>query len=189
MARTKTLILLNGDYSDRLDDLWRQAVAIEERERDRQSEQREDNKGGTRRRLGAAPQAEAAEYERISGEYDNLKAEAEAAGTHVTLRALRDDEWDELVEAHPARGDDDPAYDSDKALGFNEKTGRRALVQAGLVAPAFESRAKFDTWVRERELSRGDVETMALAVWNLTNRSVMDPKSLPGFSSRGPAAT
>ena len=80
---------------------------------------------------------------------------------------------------------DEQVADGDKTLGFNERTGLRPLILAGLVEPAIDTRSRFDDWIAEHGLSRGDIKAVAFKVWALTNGvNAVDPKSLPPLPIR-----
>lgn len=166
MARTETHFIWTDDYADRLSNLHAAVAAA--------------SKDTTKRTLG-----EGDPVETLAAEYEALKAEAEESGHRIVLRGLRDDEWDALVDAHPPRTDDEHK-DGDKALGFNERTGARHLVHAAMVEPKFDTRTRFDDWLRESDLTRGDVSAMALKAWRLTNGAgYTDPKLLPPLPIHG----
>lgn len=161
----KSVLLLTEDYDDRLDALWRAAM-----------EARDDTSAGT--------MDEGDPYLVLKAEYDELKAEAEAAGLRVSYRGLRDDEWDDLVERFPPRTEG-PQAEGDKYLGFNEKEGKRALLLAGLVDPKFDNLSRLDEWIRKNDLPRGTVNGLALRIWQVTNgMGPTDPKSLPPSPTR-----
>jgi len=164
VARTEEHFIWTDDYAARLNNLEHQARAAKE---------------DSTPLLGG----EADPLLEIAEQYEALKAEADAAGLRVVLRGLRDDEWDELIETHPPRTEDQ--FESDKKLGFNEKTGTRALVHAALVEPKFDSRSRFDDWIREHNLTRGDVAALGAKAWALTNgMGYSDPKSLRPLPTR-----
>lgn len=123
-------------------------------------------------------------YDELAKEYEALKAEADEAGLRLILRGLRDDEWDDLVDAHPQRTEG-PHAEGDKYLGLNERTALRPLLYAGLVEPRFDSRSRFDDWVAEQNLTRGDLNAAALKVWAMTNGSALqDPQLLSPLPTR-----
>lgn len=162
MARTETKIYL-GATSIRLDELHRQIA------RAKQAGPEIGTTDGPRRVGQGSDVAKAEE------EFDALSAEADEAGDFIVVRPLRDDEWDDLCDSHPPREEKRYA-DTDDALGFNAKTGRRALIFAALVEPTLATRAEFDSWVERKELTRGELEGVALQVWQLTNRAPFAPK-------------
>lgn len=161
MARTETKIYL-GATSIRLDELNR-AIA------------RAEQTGEAPVSSGARRVGEASDLTKMREEFAALTAEADEAGDYIVVRPLRDDEWDDLIDEHPPREEKRYA-DTDEALGFNAKTGRRALIFAALVEPALATRAEFDAWVERKELTRGELEGVALQVWQLTNRAPFAPK-------------
>ncbi len=160
MARTETKIYL-GSASIRLDELNRTIA---------QAERSEGAPASGARRVG-----EASDASKLREEFEQVRDEADAAGDFIVVRPLRDDEWDDLCDEHPPR-DEKRHADSDEALGFNAKTGRRALIFAALVEPTLATRAEFDSWVEREELTRGELEGVALQVWQLTNRTPFAPK-------------
>lgn len=160
MARTETKIYL-GSASIRLDELNRTIA---------QTERAEGQSSSGARRVG-----EASDVTKMREEFQALCAEADEAGDFIVVRPLRDDEWDDLCDEHPPREEKRHA-DSDEALGFNAKTGRRALIFAALVEPTLATRSEFDSWVERKELTRGELEGVALQVWQLTNRTPFAPK-------------
>lgn len=167
MARTKSILLLTGDYADRLNTLWDAAKAA-----------LEDN---SQRTLN-----EADPYEALYSEYTDLKAEAEAAGLRVTLQDPGRKVWRDLKVKHPPRtGDDvDPeVVKSDRAAGINQDTAEDDLVYACLVEPEFTSRGAFDEWVDQ--LGEGEFQTILREAWMLVNVAQYDPKSLPPSPTRG----
>jgi hypothetical protein len=160
MARTETKIYL-GAASIRLDELHRTIA---------QAERSEGAPTSGARRVG-----EASDVSKLREEFDTLRAEADEAGDYIVVRPLRDDEWDDLCDEHPPREEKRHA-DTDEALGFNARTGRRALIHAALVEPILATRKEFDSWVERKELTRGELEGVALQVWQLTNRTPFAPK-------------
>ena len=165
MARTETHFIWTGDYVERLDRLLRAAEAAK------------DDKAPL---LGG----EEHPYDVLKAEYEALRAEADQNGQRVVVRGLDDAEWDELADAHPPRTDEAFA-EKDAALGFNERAGMRPLIYAALVEPKFDSRAKFDEWVRSLGMTRGDLIALGMRAWRLTNEvDVLDPKSLRALPSR-----
>lgn len=164
--RTTTVLLLSGDYADRLDDLYGRAEQVEQSERPA--------------RLG-----ESSEYAAIRAEYEALKAEAEAAATKVSLEAIGRKQWRALKERHPPRKGDDVDEDvrrGDRAAGVNIETVEDDLVYASLVEPKFESRAQYDEWADS--LSEAEFQTVLFAAWKLVNVARTDPKSLPASPTR-----
>lgn len=165
MGRTAEHYIWTGDYADRLD-------AIEAAHKAALAD---------RTPLTAGEQHPA---EQLAEEYEQLKGEADNAGLRVMLRGLRDDEWDELVDAHPPRTEE-PWAEQDKSLGFDEQSGLRDFVRAGLLSPKHETRSAFDAWIVEHDLGRGDLKMIAAKVWRMTNGgSSIDPKSLPPLPIR-----
>lgn len=160
MARTETKIYL-GSASIRLDEL---------NDRIARAERAESAPTSGARRVG-----EASDLTKLREEFDTLRAEADEAGDFIVVRPLGDDEWDILCDLHPPREEKRHA-ETDEALGFNAQTGRRPLIFMGLLEPALATRAEFDAWIAKKELTRGELEGVALQVWQLTNRVPFAPK-------------
>ena len=160
MARTEMKIYL-GSTSIRLDELNDNIL---------RAERAESAPASGARRVG-----EASVVSKMREEFDALSAEADEAGDFIVVRPLGDDEWDAICDLHPPREEKRHA-DSDEALGFNAQTGRRPLILAATVEPALATRAEFDAWVAKKELTRGELEYLALKVWQLTNRAPFSPK-------------
>lgn len=160
MARTETKIYL-GSASIALDELARKIA---------RAEQQPEVASSSARRSG-----ESSDLGKMREEFDTLRAQADADGDFIVVRPLRDDEWDDLCDEHPPR-DEKRFAETDETLGFNAKTGRRALIFAALVEPSLAARSEFDSWVERKELTRGELEGVALQVWQLTNRTPFAPK-------------
>lgn len=168
MSRTSSMLLLTGDYADRLNALYAEAQRLERVER------------SASLRLG-----EASAYEALRAEYEALKAEAEEAGVRVVLRSLGRRDWRSLKEKHPPRageGVSDSDVEADRAAGVNVDTIEDDLVYASLVEPEFTSRAAYDEWADE--LSEGDFRSIVMRAWSLVNVAAIDPKSLPASQTR-----
>lgn len=184
MARTTEHFIWTDDYADRVHQL---AAAIEAAEADisvlsaRLKDERDSDEPAlaTEDTTTADDLADAEEARvHLAAEFQALKDEAEAAGLRVTLRGLSDIEWDDLTETHPPRTEE-PYAKGDAALGFNERKGMREFVHTALVDPEFTSRSKFDAWVLEKGLTRGDLAAMGKKAWGLTNgMGYTDPKLL-----------
>jgi hypothetical protein len=116
--RTATLPLYGGDYQQRVYDLEQQLDAAEERAKKAQD--------------GPRLLSEESEVERLTREHDELVAEAERDGRIVvTVQALRREQWNDLVQAHPPRTDESVPEDrrkGDEAVGVNEDTFAPALL-------------------------------------------------------------
>ena len=170
MSRTSTIMLLTGDYADRLNALYAEAMRLE------RSEDTETLLNG-----------EVSAYERVREQYEALKAEAEEQGVKVVLRSLGRRAWRDLKVKHPPRlkgaeGVDDERAAADRAAGVNVDTVEDDLVYASLIEPEFSSRAAFDEWADD--LAEGDFKTIVLRAWSLVNVAAVDPKSLPASLTR-----
>lgn len=167
MAQSKTILLLTGDYPDRLNALFSAAKAA-----------KDDEDDGVPRLLH-----EDDPYTTLATEYAELKAEAEKHGVRVELRAIGRREWRALKVAHPPRTEgDDETVKGDRLAGVNTETVEDDLVHAALTFPEFTSRAAFDEWADT--LSEGEFQTVLQAAWRLVNVAQYDPKSLPVSQTR-----
>ncbi|MFT3871065.1 MAG: hypothetical protein QM714_00230 [Nocardioides sp.] len=164
MARTRSLLLMTGDYAERLTALY---VAAQNAAND-----------DTPTRIGESPYADLRE------EYDALKAEAEENGIRVVMEAVNRKVWRDLKAKHPARTEhpDPEVLKGDRMAGVNTETVEDDLVYASLRTPEFASRAAYDEWADG--LSEGDFQTVLAAAWELANGSRFDPKSLPASPTR-----
>ena len=166
MARTTRVLLLQGDYADRLEALGQAALAA-----------RDDK----------APllEGETHPYDVLNAEYEALKAEAErdaeAQDRAVDLRAIGRTKWRELRAKHPARTEGDGA-EGDRLAGVNTESIEDDLVFATVSEPKFISRAAFDEWADE--LSEGEWQVLVAKSWELANGARLDPKSLPALPTR-----
>ena len=166
MARTTRVLLLQGDYADRLEALGQAALDA---------------------RNDKAPLLEGEEhpYDSLSAEYETLKAEAEqdaeAQQRAVDLRAIGRTKWRELRAKHPARTEGD-GVEGDRAAGVNTESIEDDLVYATVSEPKFTSRAAFDEWADE--LSEGEWQVLVAKSWELANGARLDPKSLPALPTR-----
>lgn len=166
MARSTTVHLLTGDYSDRLEDLWKAALAAADDKTPRTA-------------LEADP------FETLKAEYDALKAEAIEAGITVDLVAVGRGVWRKLKEQHPPRvgdGVDAEIVKQDRLAGVNTDSVEDDLVRASLVSPEFKTRADFDDWADT--LSEGEWQQVVIRAWELANGARLDPKELPSSLTR-----
>lgn len=166
MSRQTTVLLVTGDYADRLNALYAEAQAAERAA------------SASSRRLN-----DSSLYDDLKAQYDALKAEAEAQAIKVTLKAIGRREWRVLKEKHPPRAEGDPeTLKGDRLAGVNADTVEDDLVYASLVEPAFTTRAQYDEWVDA--LSEGEFQTILSRAWSLVNVAATDPKSLPALLTR-----
>jgi hypothetical protein len=165
MARTATVLLLGGDYAERLEALYREVLAAED------AQNRDDAAPKT---LLEDPVGDLAKA------YAELKAEAEAEAEQnqrrVTMIAVGRREWRALKDKHPARTEG-PDAEGDSMAGVNTDTVEDDLVYACLTHPEFTSRAAFDEWADT--LSEGEWRTLVIKAWELVNGARFDPKPLP----------
>lgn len=169
MARTTRVVLLTGDYADRLDAIYRAAL---------------DAAKDTTPLLGG----ETDPAHDLAEEYRALKAEAEAAGTVVEMAAVGRSRFRDLKAAHPPRTEGDPeAVKADRLAGVDTDSIADDLVHASVTSPAFKSRAAFDEWADT--LSEGEWQALVVRAWDLTNGARLDPKDLPAspIPSTGPS--
>lgn len=173
MARTTRVVLLTGDYADRLDQLGRAALAA----RDDQTPL-----------LGG----EEHPYDVLKAEYDTLKAEAEAEAEIVHMVAIGRRQFRDLKAKYPPRTEPKEVAESDAKAGVNIEGIEDDLVFASVVVPdpanegeylpRFKSRAAFDEWADG--LSEGEWASLAIRAWELANGARLDPKELPGLPTR-----
>jgi hypothetical protein len=190
MARaTRTLLLLGGDYAERLDRLY---DAIQEAQNDAP-----DDEGGVpRTMMEQDPVAE------LSEEYEALKAEAEAEAREgrreVKMLAVGRRQWREFREKYPPRTEGaDEDIRADKLYGLNTDAAEDAVTHATLTEPAEvacagDMRVKskgcsptnpcshlnaFDEWADE--LSPGEWRYLTGHVWGLAIGARFDPKPPP----------
>lgn len=165
MARTDRVILLTGDYSQRLNALYSAA-----------REALEDESPRT--------MAEGDPYAELQAEYAELKAEAEAEATVVEMTAIPRPKWRALKAKYPPRDEGhEDVVKGDLLAGVNTEEVEDDLVYASLTTPEFKSRAAFDEWADT--LSEGEWQTIVIKAWELANGARFDPKSLP--ASRTPS--
>lgn len=164
MAQRATILLLTGDYPDRLNALWQAAQQAKQDE--------------TPLLAG-----ELHPYEALRDDYEALKAEAERDGVRVVLEGVGRREWRRLREAHPPRteGDEDTVK-ADRTARVNVDTVEDDLVFASLVEPEFETREAFDEWADA--LSEGEWQTVLRRSFGLANIAQYDPKALPPLPTR-----
>ena len=165
MARTDKVILLTGDYAQRLDALYAQATEALEDETPRTA-------------LEGDP------YQQLVSDYDALKAEATEAATVVEMTAVGRKAWRALCEKHPPRteGEHEDVLTGDRLAGVNTNSVEDDLVYASLTAPTFDLRSEFDEWADS--LSEGEWQTLVRKAWELANGARFDPKSLPASRTR-----
>lgn len=169
MARERTIILLGGDYAERIDASYGAAQAA----------YRDEESGNS----APLTVGETSAYVTLKSEYEALKAEAEEHGTKVTLRALTRQQWRDLKAAHPPRTEgDEEAVKADRVAGVNTDTCDDDLVAAALVEPSFKSRAAFDEWAGD--LAEADWRFVMQTAWALVTESRFDPKALPASPTR-----
>lgn len=166
MARSLTVHLLTGDYSDRLDALWAEVNrALDDK---------------TPRTMAEEDPAVA-----LGADYKALREEALAQATTVTLTSVSRRVWRELKAKYPPRsgeGVDAETAKEDRASGVNTDAIEDDLVYATVTSPEFSSRAAFDEWADT--LSEGEWQTLLIRSWELANGARMDPKELPSSATR-----
>jgi hypothetical protein len=165
MPRTSTLLLVTGDFAERLDALYE---TVQDSERDSDS--------GARRIGETSRNAELREA------YEALKTEAEDSAIKVTLQAVGRKEWRTLREKHPPRTEGDAELvKQDRLAGVNVDTVEDDLVYASLLEPKFENRAQYEEWADA--LSEGEFQAVLGRAWTLASVARMDPKSLPALQT------
>lgn len=169
MARTDKVILLTGDYAQRLDEIYSAA--------------NEALKDESPRTL-----AEGDPYADLQADYAALKAEAieEATASKriVEMTAVMRPKWRELKQKYPPRTEGhESLIEGDRLAGVNTEEVEDDLVHASLTSPEFASRSAFDEWADT--LSEGEWQMLVIKAWELANGARFDPKSLP--ASRTPS--
>lgn len=166
MARTDKVILLTGDYAQRLDALFSAANDALKDE-------------------GAKTLAEGDPYADLLGDYNELKAEAIAEATVVEMTAVARPKWRELKKKYPPRtGGHKDDVEGDRLAGVNTEEVEDDLVHATVQSVQekgsdviLSSRGAFDEWADT--LSEGEWQTLVVKAWELANGARYDPKSLP----------
>lgn len=177
MAQTLRRVFPDGDYPQRLNDLWAAIEAAEKAERN-----------------GDSPElleGEKSPFEELVEQYAALKAEAEADAAEkrrvVVLRAVGRGKWRELKQRHPARPKsetvDDKTAEGDRLAGVNTDTIGDDLLYASVQEPIFSSRGDFDQWADE-VLSEGEFTILERDAWGLVNGAQFDPKPPPSSTIR-----
>lgn len=167
MAQTRTRTFPDGDYPQRLNQLW---AAVEMARRDEEKSPPPLLEG------------ELLPSEELAEKYQALKDEADADATAkrrvVTLSGVGRRQWRELREKHPPRTDGDPeTVKADRVAGVNTDAIADDLLHASVTSPTFTSRADFDEWLDD--WSEGEFQTLLRDAWELSNSAAVDPKSLP----------
>lgn len=171
MARTSTIILLTGDYAERLDALYAEAVKADE------ASGRGNRRTADKRR-----------YEKLRADFEELKAEAEESGIKVVIQALDRRKSKELKKKYPPRTDGDPVeLKADRSLSLNVEAAEEDLVAWSVVYPEFASREAFDEWAWS--LSEADYRAVANRAWDVYTTVRTDPKSLPPLPTPSSDAT
>lgn len=195
-AETDVIEFIPPRFQGRLDALYRAAMDA--------YDDAGKAKDGPRTLAGATLDEGALDaYQTLKADYDTFRIEAVAAGTSVTVRALRGYEWSVLKEKHPPRteGTDDEVQ-GDRAAGLNaEAVGddliRESVVQVSRTGTPTEFQryddekdeweksaapAALDKWMSR--LSPGWREVVVAKAWAMANGQSFNPKSLPGSSTR-----
>lgn len=172
MARTANVLLLGGDYAERLEALYAEVLKAES------DQNREDRPAST---MLEDPVGD------LEKAYNDLKAEAEGeareARRFVRMQAIGRTDWRKLKMDHPPRVDGTrEQVEGDRMAGVNADTVEDDLVFACVVEPSFSSRAAFDEWADT--LSQGEWNTLLIKAWELVNGARFDPKPLPRSTTR-----
>lgn len=171
MARTDKVVLLTGDYAQRLDALYQQATAALNDE-------------------SPKTLAEGDPYADLESSYKTLKAEAISAATVVEMTAIARPVWRELKRKYPPRTEGSKELiEGDRLGGVNTDEVEDDLVHASVTGVAekgkpvaLTSRGAFDEWANT--LSEGEWQTVLTKAWELANGARFDPKSLPASRTR-----
>lgn len=182
--RTDRVVLLTGDYADRLDRIEAAAALAAK------AQEKAAKEGG--RRLGDSVGGDA--VAELAAEYEEVKAEAEANGIIVDLQSVTRREWRGIREKYPPRvGEDVPARDAqvDRGVGVNVVDAEDDVIYHSLVAVTENGKTTryrddegrtvvtlevFADWADT--LSPGDYDKVATAAWDLAVQS-RGPKSPP----------
>lgn len=126
------------------------------------------------RRLGqAAPVVEA--QQRAA----ELREQLEEFRVAWKVRALDSREWAKLLAAHPPRKSGDEVDPVDANVGWNSETMPPALVRAATVDPVLDDEdwklLLGDDFGTPAQLSWGQIDSLAVAVFNLTKKSIDIP--------------
>lgn len=166
MARTKSILLLTGDYADRLNALYAAAQAAKDD-------------------TSARTLAEGDPYQQLAQEYADLKAEAEAEGLRVVLRDPGRRKFRDMKAKFPPRTDEsvpEKSREADARAGFNIADAEDDLLYITVLEPEFTSRGAFDEWLDD--LGEGEFQTLVSAAWELVTVAQFDPKALPPSPTR-----
>lgn len=173
MAQTRTDTFPDGEYPQRLNDLYGALdLALKDEEKNPPV------------LLGGEDLPSTI----LAAEYVALKAEADADAKKkqrvVTLAGVGRRTWLELKRTYPPRtgeGVDPEAAKGDRLAGVNAETVGDDLLYASVTAPKFKSRAAFDEWLDK--WSEGEYQTLLQGAWTLANTAAINPKSLPASLS------
>lgn len=157
--RTRTIILLQGEDQDRLDELDAEVDRLEA--------------AAKRATASRAPATldEADPLPDARAELEAFAAEAQERGEKVVVRAVGRKVWRELVGKHGPRD----GNDNDKAVGVNEDTFPDALVPACIASPVFTSEVKRDEFLDG--LSSAQFDQIYYTAFALNRTTGADPKA------------
>lgn len=114
----------------------------------------------------------------LSAEWEAERSKAEEAAIRVEVRGLRDDEWDEIVDEFPPTTEG-PFAENDAKFGANERKCGRSFVLRCAVDPAFSSLTALGDWIKDNNVTRGELKQIIFSGWTLTHKfGGPDPKSL-----------
>lgn len=157
LAEKTVRVCLRGDLAAEFESLEQQLKAAIEDER------REDTRP---RRSGQKP-----ESVRLAERQEKVREQMADEMLTLTVRALPQHRWREIVAKHPPRED----HDGDRALGVNLQPFAAEVMPLCIVDPELDD----EDWERLNDvISSGDFDRIFDAVWSVNRSGVDLPKSL-----------
>lgn len=155
--RTRTILLLQGDDQERLDDLEAEVARLAPK----------------KSQAAATPLTldEVSDYDQAVADAEAFYAQASERGVSVVVRAVGRKTWREFVAQHGPRDDSE----SDKAVGVNEETFPDALVPASIASPVFASDTERDAFLDA--LSSAQFDQLYGVAFYLNRTTGSDPKA------------
>lgn len=154
--RTRSILLLQGEDQDRLDELEAEVARLAPK------------KGQPQTPLTSG---EVSEHDAAIEAVESFCAEASERGVSVVLRAVGRKTWREFVAKHSPR----PDHEADKAVGVNEETFPDALVPASIASPTFTSDTERDAFLDA--LSSAQFDQLYYTAFALNRTTGSDPKA------------
>lgn len=154
--RTRTILLLQGEDQDRLDELEAEVEALAPKKGQESAPKTLDEGDPHSAAVAAA---------------EEFAAEAEGRGVAVVVRAVGRKTWREFVAKNAPR----PDHDGDKAVGVNEDTFPDVLVPASIASPKFNSDVERDAFLDS--LSDAQFDRLYYTAFALNRTTGADPKA------------